>query len=305
MTQATPILRVNLSVGYRDRQTLHEVAFTLHPGERVGIVGSSGAGKSTLVLALLGLLSWRGGWVRGSLHLNARDLLKASESDLRTIRGREIALVPQSPLTSLNPALRLETHFQQVWLAHRSRDAAALRRRMEELLARVQLPDNRAFLRRKPGEISIGQAQRVLIALALLHQPAMLLADEPTSALDACTQDEVLQLFDEVCSSRGTTLLYVSHDLLSVFRLCDRMLVMDHGTLVEDVCLTGAEITASHPATLALLRTLPAAPELLWANRTRGRELSRSGPDNLLPSPMQPMGITDELRRTMPCAMAV
>ncbi len=258
-----PMLRVQLDAGYGPAQTLSAIHFEVRRGERAGVVGTSGAGKSTLVQALLGLLPWRNGWARGEVLFNRTNLLTAPEHQLRMLRGRQIALVPQSPLTSLNPALTLQQHFRESWRAHMPPAPEQMHERILELLEKVRLPSTREFLQRKPMGISIGQAQRVLIALALLHRPALLIADEPTSALDVCTQDEILGLFHEVTRDTETSLLYVSHDLVSVFRLCDRMLVINKGELVDDIVLSTCSFEQTHAATRALLRTLPVPPDVL------------------------------------------
>ena len=250
------VLRVDLSAGYRDQTVLQQVAFELSPGERLGLVGTSGAGKSTLLLALLGLLSWRGGWARGEVTLAGKNLLALKEKQARTLRGRHIALVPQSPTGALNGGLSLGMHFQQAWCAHDKRDPQRLAQRTRALMDRVHLPSDPAFLSRRPTEISVGQAQRCLIALALLHRPAIIVADEPTSALDPVTQAEVLTLLRETSSDDGTALLFVSHDLLSVLRLCPRIAVLASGKLGSK--LPVANIGAADDPTLApLLRALP------------------------------------------------
>ncbi len=258
-----PMLRVHVDAGYGTAQTLTDVRFVVRRGERAGVVGTSGAGKSTLVQALLGLLPWCNGWARGEVLFENTNLLTAPEWQMRQIRGRQIALVPQSPLTSLNPALTLQQHFQESWRAHRPSAPEQMRVRILELMEKVQLPSTREFLQRKPMGISIGQAQRVLIALALLHRPALLIADEPTSALDVCTQDEILGLFHDVTSDKEAALLYVSHDLVSVFRLCDRMLVINKGQLVDDIVLSTCTFSQTHAVTRALLETLPVPPDVL------------------------------------------
>ena len=257
-----PLLSVRLSAGYGKRTMLHDVAFSLRPGERFGLIGTSGAGKSTLLLALLGLLPWRGGWARGEVNIRGTNLLALKEREARRLRGKVLALVPQSPASALNSALSLETHFTEAWRAHEPADAVRLANRLESLLRRVQLPSDTAFLKRKPGQISVGQAQRCALALALLHRPALLVADEPTSALDPSTQVDVLALLREITAEEGAGLLFVSHDLLSVVRLCSRVAVLHEGRLPE--CLDVNQLQhAQHPAFRALLRTLPVPPEIL------------------------------------------
>lgn len=259
---STPMLKVELCAGYGKTQTLTDISFELQTGERAGLVGTSGAGKSTLVLALLGLLPWRKGWVKGSVQFDGRNLLLCSERELRKMRGNRIALIPQSPATALNPALSLQTHFDETWRAH-AKKGGEQAKRTAYLLERVELPSDSAFLKRRPAEISIGQAQRVMIALALLHRPALLIADEPTSALDVCTQQDILHLLENVSREQESTLLYVSHDLVSLLQLCSRMLVMSHGVLVESLDVESDMPQAQHAVTRKLLETLPASLEEL------------------------------------------
>jgi ABC-type glutathione transport system ATPase component len=254
-----PILQADLCAGYGKTVILEGVAFELAPGERLGLVGTSGAGKSTLVLALLGLLPLRGGWATGQVRLRDSNLLVMPEREARRLRGREIALVPQSPLSALNTAVTIRTHFEEAWRAHVSGQREELRARVAHLMGQMQLPQDEAFLRRRPGEVSVGQAQRVAIALALLHRPAVLIADEPTSSLDPVTARELLELLFRLSVEEQTSLLLISHDLLSVVQLCDRMAVLHQRRIVETLQLGGEIKPAEHVATRALLATLPAS----------------------------------------------
>lgn len=255
-----PVLSVQLSAGYGAQTVLDDLRFDLAPGQALGFVGSSGAGKSTLALALLGLLAWRGGWVRGHVTLDGQDLLQLGDRAARTLRGRRIALVPQSPMSALNGAVSLETHFREAWKAHES-NPAALESRLDSLFAELSLPPGREFRARRPGQISVGQAQRVLIAMALLHRPAILIADEPTSALDPVTQAELLALLSRLGRSTGTALLYISHDLLSVLQLCDDVAVLDRGHIAERISVEAMAREGAHSAALqVLLDALPVAP---------------------------------------------
>jgi peptide/nickel transport system ATP-binding protein len=257
------LLHVDLTAGYGRDAVIETVRFDLGRGERLGLVGSSGAGKSTLVFALLGLLPWRRGWAKGEVVLGGKNLLALNEREARKLRGKIVALVPQSPMTALNSALSLRAHFEEAWRAHEDGGRDRLARRMGELLERVHLPGDSRFLARRPQEISVGQGQRALIALALLHRPALLIADEPTSALDPVTQTEILHLLRQSSVEDGTALLYISHDLLSVLQLCDRIAVLHQGSIVESLAVERIEQEARHPSTLALLGTLPAPPDVL------------------------------------------
>ena len=259
------LLHVRLRAGYGKRCVLEDVEFALGAGERLGLVGTSGAGKSTLVLGLLGLLPWRGGWAEGEVLLEGVNLLGLREREARRLRGRRVALVPQSPMSALNGAVSLRRHFEEAWRAHERGLGERFETRVRELMAEVKLPGDPEFLRRLPEAVSVGQAQRAVIALALLHRPALLVADEPTSALDPVTQVEVLDLLREINRTEGTAVLYISHDLLSVLRFCGRLAVLDGGRLVETVRVDELVNGGRHEATQALLRTLPVPVEQLLA----------------------------------------
>ena len=255
-------MQVRLSAGYGSKAVLSDIGFEIRAGEALGLVGASGAGKTTLVMAILGLLPWRGGKTTGEVLIEGQNLLTMSSREARRIRGHRIALVPQSPMSALNTAVSLRSHFEEAWRAHKSTGRKALDLRLQELMPEVQLPSEPDFLRARPGQISVGQAQRVLIALALLHRPAILVADEPTSALDPVTQSQIVKLLRRLNRQHGTALLYISHDLISVVQLCDRMAVLHSGSIVE--CLPVGQIEqARHPATLALLEALPVPPGVL------------------------------------------
>ncbi len=257
------LLSVNVEAGYGSQRVLGGVELELQGGGILGLVGASGAGKSTLVLALMGLLPWRCGWTKGEVLLGGKNILTMKERDVRRLRGKCIALVPQSPMSALNGALSLRAHFEEAWRAHEDNAWDQFRIRLKELMHQVHLPSEDSFLVRRPGQVSVGQAQRAVIALALLHRPALLIADEPTSALDPSTQVEVLQLLRQANCVDGTALLYISHDLLSVLQLCQRLAVLDRGRIAECLSVVGIGQQARHPVTLSLLHTLPVPPEIL------------------------------------------
>jgi ABC-type glutathione transport system ATPase component len=259
-------MQVRLRADYGKRCVLKDVRFDLSAGEVLGMVGTSGAGKTTLAMALLGLLEWRGGRASGEVLVEGCDLLSMPAGRARRMLGKTIALVPQSPMVALNGAVSLRAHFEEAWRAHVRAGQAALDARLLELLDEVQLPAGDAsFLRRRPGQISVGQAQRVLIALALLHRPSIVIADEPTSALDPVTQAEIVRLLRHLSRRNGTALLYISHDLVSVLQLCDRLAVLDAGAIAE--CMPVTEIEQMrHPATLSLFGALPVPLRVLMAN---------------------------------------
>ncbi len=228
-------LEVRLSVDYPNKPgALAGVEFAIGEGEILGLVGESGSGKSTISLALMRLLDHKGARISGEIRFAGRDLLGLRASDMRRIRGREIALVLQSPLASLNPALRVGTQIAEAWRAHApGAEAKHWKERAFELFERVSLPAEESFLKRYPRQLSVGQAQRVLIAMAVLHKPKLLIADEPTSALDAITQSEILDLFRSLNRELNMAMLFVSHDLLAVASLCSRIAILQRGRIVE------------------------------------------------------------------------
>ena len=269
MTQ--PCLSISLTVSYRHRPEVLKSAFVqMRQGEVLGLIGQSGSGKSTLALSILRLLELKGGKASGSIFFQGRDLLATSERDMRAVRGREIGLVLQSPLSSLNPALRIGTQLLEAWKAHASGPRDQAMARITEALASVSLPHDEEFLRRFPSQLSVGQAQRVLIAMAIIHRPALLIADEPTSALDVITQSEVLSLFRKLNQELGMGILYISHDLLSVSSICDRIAILHEGQIVE--CGPTGQIF-NHPAheyTRRLIEALPEKPTVLQNQQLQG-----------------------------------
>ena len=174
-------------------------------------------------------------------------------------------------MTALNPAISLDRHFRAAWNAHVSHDPHALRERLQTLLPEMSLPCGPDFLSRRPSQISVGQAQRVLIAMALLHRPSLIIADEPTSALDPVTQMQIIDLLSEMNQRHSTTLLYVSHDLASVIRLAHRVAVPDAGRIVEDLPIRSFG-RARHETTRALIRALPVPPDVMLQFRLDPRD---------------------------------
>ena len=257
-----PLLAVNLTVGYAGKpHVLRNACLELEPGETVGLAGQSGSGKSTMSLAILGLMNRRGATVSGEVLFNGVNLLKASEKQLRAIRGKEIALVLQSALSSLNPSMTVGRHLWEAWRAHSSESREVWLRRVFQLLNDVSLPSNEDFLKHYPRELSVGIAQRVLIAMSLLHRPSLLIADEPTSALDVITQSETLNLFKGMNRRFGTAILFISHDLLAVASLCERVAILHEGTIVETGATARVFANPRHAYTRKLIDALPGVPQ--------------------------------------------
>jgi peptide/nickel transport system ATP-binding protein len=263
------LLRVSLSADYAGRpNVLKGVELELRRAEILALVGQSGSGKSTIALAILGLLGMRGGTVRGQVLFEGADLLLLPERRLREIRGRRIALVPQSPLASLNPALKIGSQFKEAWKAHRPSDGDRWRREAFEALELASLTGVPAILDCYPRQLSVGLAQRVLIALAILHRPALVIADEPTSALDVITQSEILRLFDELNRRLGTSILYISHDLLSVASLSHRVAILNGGMIVETGLTEQIFASPADAYTARLIAALPRRPALMDERQT-------------------------------------
>lgn len=258
------LLSANLTVRYAGKPpVLRDVQFEIARGEVLGLVGQSGSGKSTLAMVILGLLEKKRAQAEGTIRFQDSDLLQLPESDLRALRGRAIALVLQSPLSSLNPALKIRTQLKEAWRAHALGTRAECANAIKAALQSVSLPADDDFLRKYPSQMSVGQAQRVLIAMAVMHRPALLIADEATSALDVITQSEILALFRELNRSTGMAILYISHDLASVAGICDRIAILHQGEVVE--CGTTEQIF-SHPQHEYTQRLMAALPRIGPAN---------------------------------------
>ena len=252
------LLSAHFSVRYAGKPpVLRDLQLEIQRGEVLGLVGQSGSGKSTLAMAILGLLDKKRSPAEGTIRFEDADLLQLSERELRALRGRSIALVLQSPLSSLNPALKIRTQLKEAWRAHASGTSADCVNAIRTSLQSVSLPSDDEFLRKYPSQMSVGQAQRVLIAMAVMHRPALLIADEATSALDVITQSEILALFRELNRSTGMAILYISHDLASVAGICDRIAILHQGEIVE--CGATEQIFASpqHEYTQRLMAAMP------------------------------------------------
>jgi ABC-type glutathione transport system ATPase component len=252
------LMSARVSVRYGDKPpVLREVKLDIRRGEVLGLVGQSGSGKSTLAMSILGLLDRKRVKTEGAIEFEGSDLLKLRERELRELRGKKIALVLQSPLSSLNPALKIRTQLRETWRAHSSGSVAECDQAIRAALESVSLPSTEEFLRKYPSQMSVGQAQRVLIAMAVIHRPALLIADEATSALDVITQSEILKLFRELSRSSGMTLLYISHDLASVAEICDRIAILHQGEIVEIGATEQVLTDPQHEYTHRLMAAMP------------------------------------------------
>ena len=243
---------------------LREVGLVVGPGEIVGVIGESGCGKSTLATTVMGLLPDNAEVRAGRMTLDGVDLMRASAEARRALRGRRVALIPQDPLQSLNPTLTVGRQMSDAVLAHAPRQVRGgrgrrrdLRERMVAMLGRVGIPDPEDRLRRYPHELSGGMRQRVLIATALLLGPALLVADEPTSALDVTLESQIVELLRSLRDEHGTSLIFVTHNIGVIAQLCDRVLVMYAGRVVEAADVRTFFASPQHPYARALLGAVP------------------------------------------------
>jgi len=260
-SQSNVLLSARLSVRYGDKPpVLHDVELDIRCGEVLGLVGQSGSGKSTLAMSILGLLEGKRAHATGTIEFEGSDLLQMRDRELRSLRGRKLALVLQSPLSSLNPALKIRTQLKEAWRAHASGPSVECDAAIRAALESVSLPSSDEFLRKHPSQMSVGQAQRVLIAMAVMHRPALLLADEATSALDVITQSEILALFRQLNRTTGMAVLYISHDLASVAGICDRIAILHDGQIVEQGLAQQVLTTPQHEYTQRLMAAMPKMP---------------------------------------------
>ena len=234
-----------------------DVSFDIFPGQTVGLVGESGCGKSVTSLAIMGLLPRRGNRVEGSVEMEGTDLLRLTEAQMRDRRGRDLAMIFQDPLSSLNPVVPIGVQVTEVIERHRGKSRSEAMPLAGELLKKVGIPDPNRRLKEYPHQLSGGMRQRALIAMALACQPRLLIADEPTTALDVTIQAQILALLKELVRDSGTALLMITHDLGVVAGLCDRINVLYGGKIVERADRHELFAQPRHPYTAGLLASIP------------------------------------------------
>ncbi|MEM1382813.1 MAG: ABC transporter ATP-binding protein [Pseudomonadota bacterium] len=261
MTQ--PVLKVrDLATHFFTRdgvvKAVDGVSFDLMPGEIMGLVGESGSGKSVTGFSLLGLVDAPGRIVRGSVALAGTELTTLPMAELRARRGRDIAMIFQDPIATLNPMLTIGQQMRLAVEAHERLSPRAADARSAERLARVGIPSARARLRSYPHEFSGGMRQRVAIAVALLHRPSVIVADEPTTALDVSIQAQILHQMRSLARETGTALIWISHDLAVVSSLASKLAVMYAGRIVEEGPTAALLREPRHPYTAGLIASLPA-----------------------------------------------
>jgi oligopeptide/dipeptide ABC transporter ATP-binding protein len=269
---------------WTERGTIYAVngvSFDIAPGETLGIVGESGCGKSVTSLALLGILARAGRVVGGTAEFDGRDLLQLSDDELRTIRGKDIAMVFQDPMTSLNPVLTIGRQIREALETHFGMAKAQANERTSELLDRVGIPSPKLRLKDYPHQFSGGMRQRAMIAMALACEPKLLIADEPTTALDVTIQAQILDLLREIVSERDTALILITHDLGVVAGMCERVNVMYGGMFMETGAAEQVFLRPRHPYTLGLLQSVPR----LDAARKRALHPIEGNPRDMLTPP--------------------
>lgn len=258
----TPVLEVeNLAVSYETRKgfvnAVRDVSFEINRGETFGLVGESGCGKSTVAYAIVNSLGRNGHIVDGKVVFQGRDLVGRSESELQELRGNDISMVFQDPMRALNPSLRVGEQISEVLTVHSKMEEDEVYIRCIDMLKRVYMPDPHLVMKRYPHQLSGGQQQRAIIAMALLNNPALLIMDEPTTALDVTVEAAVLDLIDELRHEFNTAILYITHNLGVIARVCDRIGVMYVGALVERADVEEIYSNPVHPYTQALIECVP------------------------------------------------
>jgi oligopeptide/dipeptide ABC transporter ATP-binding protein len=250
-------LRVEFWTSRGTVYAVNGITFDIAPGETLGIVGESGCGKSVTSLALLGILARAGRVTSGTAIFEDRDLLQMEDSQLRRIRGRDIAMIFQDPMTSLNPVLTIGRQIREALETHFDMEKKEANERVAELLDRVGIPSPKARLKDYPHQFSGGMRQRAMIAMALACEPKLLIADEPTTALDVTIQAQILDLLRDLVAERDAALILITHDLGVVAGMCERVNVMYAGMFVETGSASQLFNRPRHPYTLGLLQSIP------------------------------------------------
>jgi peptide/nickel transport system ATP-binding protein len=258
----TPVLSVsNLKTHFFTRagvvKSVDGVSFDVNRGEVMGLVGESGSGKTVTGFSIMGLVDPPGRIVEGSIKLNGKELVGLPERDMRTFRGREVAMIFQDPMMTLNPVLRIDTQMMEAVTAHNDVSKEEARTRARDALGKVGIPSPEERLSAYPHQFSGGMRQRVAIAIALLNRPSLIVCDEPTTALDVTIQSQILAEMQKLCLETGTALIWVTHDLTVVAGLADRLAVMYAGRIVESGPVDAVLDSPIHPYTFGLLGSVP------------------------------------------------
>ena len=254
-------LRVSFFTPGGEVQAVRGVSWFLNEGEALGIVGESGSGKSVSVYAIMRLLQHPGRVTGGSIHFNGTDILSLSEDDMRKIRGNEIAMIFQDPMTSLNPVYTVGNQICEPLKLHRNMKGKQARARAIELLDMVGIPKPARRLKQYPFEFSGGMRQRAMISMALACEPKLLIADEPTTALDVTIQAQILEIMKDLKNRQNMSIVMITHDLGIVSDICDKIIIMYGGEIMEYGPIEALYSSPSHPYTKGLINSLPKIDE--------------------------------------------
>ncbi|QZO06910.1 ABC transporter ATP-binding protein [Agrobacterium vitis] len=250
-------LKVSFQMPNGWKPVVHGISFDIQPRETVAIVGESGSGKSVTSLAIMRLLPAEQSRIEGRIHLNGKELLSLQPSEMREVRGRDIGMIFQEPMTSLNPSMKIGTQISEALISHRGMDWDAAEKESVRLMERVRIPVASRRFHDYPHRLSGGMRQRIMIAMALACSPRLLIADEPTTALDVTIQAEILSLMRELQEEEDMSVLFITHDMGVVAETADRTLVMYHGNMVEQGSTERLFSEAKHPYSRALISAVP------------------------------------------------
>ena len=270
----------NLVIEFHDTvppsKIVENLSFSMEKGEILGIVGESGSGKTQTALSVMGLLESHAKMPQGEILFGGKDILKCQEEELREIRGKEIGIVFQEPMTSLNPLLTIGEQVEEALRIHTKDSPAERKEKALEMMRKVELPSPEELYRKYPHQLSGGMRQRVMIAAALITRPSLIIADEPTTALDVTIQAQILKLLKRINQKEGTGILFISHDLGVVRKLCDRVIVMNQGKAVEQGMVEEIFRNPTEAYTRKLLAAIPDRTTSL-RQRNRGKQKSEKG----------------------------
>jgi peptide/nickel transport system ATP-binding protein len=258
-----PLLKVEgLTIDFKTEKgqfsVVNDVSFEIHDGEIIGLVGESGCGKSVTSLSIMGLLPRKiSGISNGKILYKGKDLTKATSKELRKLRGKEISMIFQEPMTSLNPVFTIGDQIGQVIKNHTNLSKKEIKERSIELLTRVGIPRDSSIINEYPHQLSGGMRQRVMIAMAIACNPKLLIADEPTTALDVTIQAQILELLKNLAKEKNMSVIFITHDLGVVAEMCDRVIVMYSSQIVEQADVREFFKNPKHPYSKGLLSSIP------------------------------------------------
>ena len=261
----------------RDREAVAGVSFTIRDGEILGLVGESGSGKSVTAMSIAGLLPRKKCEYRGDILVDGEDMLHANRALLRKVQGCKIGVVFQEPMSAMDPLMKVGKQVEEVLTVHTDMSPEERKRRAIQALTDVELPDPEAVYDKYPHELSGGMLQRSMIAAAIISRPSLLLLDEPTTALDVTIQAQILKLLEKLNKKHGMSMLFISHNLNVVRKLCKRVVVMQRGVIVEDGLTEDVFFRPRHPYTQHLIECIPARVKVIARKHAEERKKSEGG----------------------------